>query len=45
MGKLNSMENATIAISMVIKLMNSKKANVINVKNMGTNPHNEKLRY
>ena len=44
------MKNVKIAISMVIELMNVKrnlnlKANVTNVRNMGTNIHNKKLRY
>ena len=50
MGNKNSMENATIAINMVIRLTNAKrnqnlKENVTNVRSMGTNPHNAKLRY
>ena len=50
MGKENSMENVTIAINMVIRLMNAKrnqdlKANVTNVRSMGTNHQNAKLRY
>ena len=41
-GKLNSMENATIVISMVIELMNAKrnlslKENVTNARSMDTN--------
>ena len=49
MGKKNSMESATIAIIMVIGLMIanrnlSLKANVTNVRSMGTNPQNAKLR-
>ena len=50
MGKQNSMESATIEASMVIRLMNAKKnlslkENVTNVRSMGINPHNAKLRY
>ena len=50
MGKKNSMENATIAINMVIRLMNAKrnqdsKANVTNVINMDTIHQNVKPRY
>ena len=50
MGKKNSMESATIAINMVIELMNAKrdlnlKANVTNVRSMGTNLQNAKLKY
>ena len=50
MEKVNSMESATIAINTVIGKMNAKrnlslKENVINVKSMGTNPQNTKLRY
>ena len=42
MVELNSMENVTIAISMVIELMNAKrnlnlKENFTNARNMGTN--------
>ena len=49
MGKKNSMENATIKISMVIGLMNAKrnlslKENVTNVRSMGTSHQNAKLR-
>ena len=49
MGKQNSMENATIEISMVIGKMNamrnpSLKANSTNARIMGTNPQNAKLR-
>ena len=48
--KLNPMENATIAISMVIELMNAKKnlilkENITNARSMGTNLLNTKLRY
>ena len=50
MEKKNSMENVTIAISMVKKLMNVKrnrdlKANVTNVRNMETSHQNAKPRY
>jgi len=50
MGKKNSMKNATIAIIMVIRLMNAKrtqdlKENVTNVRSMGTHHQNAKLRY
>ena len=50
MGKKNSIENATIAINMVIRLMNAKrntnlKANVTNVRNMDTRHQNAKPRY
>ena len=50
MGKLNSMENATIAISIDIELMNAKRKlslreNATNVRSMGTNPQNTKLRH
>ena len=49
MGKKNSMENATIAISMVIEKMNGKgnlilKENFKNARNIGTNPLNARLR-
>ena len=42
------MENATIAISMIIELMNTKrnlnlKANITNARKMGTNILNAKL--
>ena len=44
------MENATIAINMVIELMNAErnislKANVTNARSMGTNTQNAKLRF
>ena len=50
MGKKNSMEGVTIAISMVIRLMNAKrnlslKEDVTNVTNMGTSHQNANLRY
>ena len=50
MGKENSIENATIAIIMDIRLMNAKrnqnlKANVTNAKNMYTSHQNAKPRY
>ena len=50
MGKQNSMENATIVISMIIEKMSSKrnprlKENVINARSMDTNLLNEKPRY
>ena len=48
--KLNSMENVTIKICMVIELMNAKrnlnlKENVTNTRSMGTNLLNAKPRY
>ena len=50
MGKKNSMESATIVASMVIGLMNAKKnlsfkEIVTNVRSIGTNLQNEKLKY
>ena len=50
MEKLNSMENAILAISMVIGLMNAKrhqnlKENVTNVRKMDTSHPNAKLGY
>ena len=50
MVKYNSMESVTIAISMVINLMNAKrtvilKVNVTNARRMGKNILNEILRY
>ena len=50
MGKLNSNENVTIAISMVMELMNAKrnlnlKENIINAIRMGINLLNAKPRY
>ena len=49
MEKLNSIENYTIVINMVIELMNAKrnpnlKANVINARSMSTNLLNVKPR-
>ena len=50
MEKENSMENDTVAIKMVIRLINAKrnqnlKANVTNVRNMDTSHQNAKQRY
>ena len=50
MGKKNLIESATIATSMVIRLMNAKrnhdlKENVTNVTSMGTSHQNANLRY
>ena len=50
MEKENSMESATIEISMVIRKMNAKrnqylKANVTIVRNMDTSHQNAKPRY
>ena len=50
MGKQNSMENATIAINMVVRLLNAKrnlslKENATNATNMVTSHQNENLRY
>ena len=50
MGKQYSMESATIAINMVIRLMYAKrnlnlKENVTNATNMGTSHQNANLRY
>ena len=50
MGKKNSMENSTITINMVIRLMNARrnqslKGNVTTVKNMNTSHQNAKPRY
>ena len=47
MGNQNSINNATIAISMVIGIMNAKrnqdlKENVTNVKNLDTSHQNAK---
>ena len=50
MENQNSMENVTIAINMVIRLMNAErnqdlKTNVTNVRNMDTSHQNAKPRY